>query len=72
MITATTFRTNSAACRTKECMLIAFGLLFNAPALAAADSDLSQAYLAWSWRFKAVPHSPLVNESWRGGGSSLS
>jgi uncharacterized protein YecT (DUF1311 family) len=46
MTIATTFRTVSAACRTKECMLITFGLLLNAPALAAADSDLSQAYLA--------------------------
>jgi uncharacterized protein YecT (DUF1311 family) len=27
-------------------MLIAFGLLLNAPALAAADSEMSQAYLA--------------------------
>jgi uncharacterized protein YecT (DUF1311 family) len=46
MATATTFRTNPATRRTKGCMLIAFGLLLNAPALAAADSEMSQAYLA--------------------------
>ena len=33
MNTATTFRTDSATRRTKECMLIAFGLLLSAPAL---------------------------------------
>ncbi len=48
MTTATTFRTDPATRRTIKCMLIAFGLLLNAPALAASDSgsEKSQAYLA--------------------------
>ena len=46
MTTVTTFRIDPTTRRTKQCMLIAFGLLLNAPALAAADSELSQAYLA--------------------------
>ena len=48
MTAITTFRTDPAARRTIKCMLIAFGLLLNAPALAAADGDseMSQAYLA--------------------------
>ena len=46
MTTATPFRTDPATRRTIKCMLIAFGLLLNAPALAAAGRELSQAYLA--------------------------
>jgi uncharacterized protein YecT (DUF1311 family) len=46
MTTATTFRTDPITRRTKQCMLIAFGFLLNAPTLAAADSEMSQAYLA--------------------------
>jgi uncharacterized protein YecT (DUF1311 family) len=48
MTTATAFSADPATRRTIKCMLIAFGLLLNAPALAAADSDseMSQAYLA--------------------------
>lgn len=47
MTTATPpFRTDPATRRTIKCMLFAFGLLLNAPALAAAGSELSQAYLA--------------------------
>ena len=54
MTTAITFRTDLAARRTIKCMLIAFGLLLNAPALAAADSDLSQAYSACMDKSKGV------------------
>ena len=46
MTTATTFKPDAATRRTIKCMLIAFGLLLNAPALAAADSELSQTYSA--------------------------
>ena len=46
MTTATTFKPDPATRRTLKCMLIAFGLLLNAPALAAADSELSQTYSA--------------------------
>jgi hypothetical protein len=45
MTTVTTFRTDPTTRRTKQSMLIAFGLLLNPPALAAADSEMSQAYL---------------------------
>jgi uncharacterized protein YecT (DUF1311 family) len=45
MTTDATFRTAPVARRTKECILIAFGLLLSAPALAAADSEMSQEYL---------------------------
>jgi uncharacterized protein YecT (DUF1311 family) len=45
MTTVTTFRIDPTTRRTKQSMLIAFGLLLNPPALAAADSEMSQAYL---------------------------
>ena len=54
MTTAITFKTDPATRRTMKCMLIAFGLLFNAPALAAADSELSQTYSACMDKSKGV------------------
>ena len=54
MITATTFRTDPATRRTIKCMLIACGLLLNAPALAAADSELPQTYSACMDKSKGV------------------
>jgi uncharacterized protein YecT (DUF1311 family) len=36
--------TNCAACRAKEFLLIAFVLLLNTPALAAADNEMSKEY----------------------------
>lgn len=54
MTTAITFKTDPATRRTMKCMLIAFGLLLNAPALAAADSELSQTYSAWMDKSKGV------------------
>lgn len=41
---ARTFIANCAAYRTKEFILIAFGLLLNTPALAAADIEMSKEY----------------------------
>ena len=54
MTTAITFKTDPATRRTMKCMLIAFGLLLNAPALAAADSELSQTYSACMDKSKGV------------------
>ena len=54
MTTAITFKTDPATRRTMKCMLIAFGLLLNAPALAAADSELSQTYSACLDKSKGV------------------
>ena len=54
MTTAITFKTDPAMRRTMKCMLIAFGLLLNAPALAAADSELSQTYSACMDKSKGV------------------
>ena len=54
MTTAITFKTDPATRRTMKCMLIAFGLLLNAPALAAADSELSQTYSACLDKSKEV------------------
>ena len=45
MTRAATFMADCAARRTKECILIAFGLLLNMPVLAAADNEMSQEYL---------------------------
>jgi len=36
--------TNCAACRTKEFIMIAFGLLLSMPVLAAADNEMSREY----------------------------
>ena len=54
MTTAITFKTDPATRRTMKCMLIAFGLLLNAPALAAADNELSQTYSACMDKSKGV------------------
>ena len=54
MTTAITFKTDPATRRTMKCMLIAFGLLLNAPALAAADGELSQTYSACMDKSKGV------------------
>ena len=54
MTTAIMFKTDPATRRTMKCMLIAFGLLLNAPALAAADSELSQTYSACMDKSKGV------------------
>ena len=54
MTTAITFKTDPATRRTMKCMLIAFGLLLNAPALVAADSELSQTYSACMDKSKGV------------------
>ena len=42
MTTAITFKTDPATRRTMKCMLIAFGLLLNAPALAANCRKLTR------------------------------
>src|SRR5215471_10425362 len=44
MTRATSFMTNCAACRTKEFIMIAFGLLLSMPVLAAADNEMSREY----------------------------
>ena len=59
MTTAITFKTDPAMRRTMKCMLIAFGLLLNAPALAAADSELSQTYSACMDKSKGVTRTYL-------------
>jgi uncharacterized protein YecT (DUF1311 family) len=45
MTPARTFRTGPVARRTNQGVLIAFGLLLNTPALAAAENEMSQEYL---------------------------